>query len=190
MEAFSELDSVHPEALLQVFSGMVGRVRRDEGLRGLLENKTEQTSPQKVCASGAGAGAKLVLAQNNPHLKSHHRRRQSAIVQEQSHAEQQRPAAIGHRAEMMSKADLSSPRSVTRRWEGKETRREKIGEDKEEKGNENEMRLIRELVPGGEEADVDGNMKGMEHVALLGDVLFERWCEGLKGRWGGNSGVV
>ncbi|KAF7503338.1 hypothetical protein GJ744_003981 [Endocarpon pusillum] len=157
MEAFSELESVDPEALLQVFSGIVRRVGRDERLRDLLENETGRTSPQKVSASGAGAGAKLVLAQNNPHLKSHHRRRQSAIV--------------------------------TKGREGKVTRGENE-EEKEEKERGNDLEQMKDLRPGREEESENGNTKGMEHVTLLGDVLFERWCEGLRARWSGNSGVV
>ncbi|ERF68474.1 hypothetical protein EPUS_05613 [Endocarpon pusillum Z07020] len=188
MEAFSELESVDPEALLQVFGGIMRRVGRDERLRDLLEDDTGRTSPQQVSASGAGAGAKLVLAQNNPHLKSHHRRRQSAIVQGQSHAEQQKFAGVGQRAEIMSK-DPSSARSFGKGREGKVTR----GEDEEEKEDKErgiDLEQMKELRPGREEESENGNTKGMEHVTLLGDVLFERWCEGLRARWSGNSGVV
>ena len=186
MEAFSELESVDPEALLQIFNGIMKRVRRDEGLKCLLEDGTEQISPQKVSASGAGPGAKLVLAQNNPHLRSHHRRRQSAFVQGQNHAEQQSLAGARQRAEMMPK-DPCSTRSVRTRREVKETRKEK---EEEEKEREKHMGQIKDLMPGRGEENENENMKGMEHITLLGDVLFERWCEGLRSRWGENSGVL
>jgi serine/threonine-protein kinase 24/25/MST4 len=86
-------------------------------------------TPSSVSAAAAAAIAakqKLVLAQNNPHLKSH-RRRQSALI---------------------------------------DTEYIKLAEKIEEK-------RMPGYVP-----------QGMEQSAGLADVLYSRWLEGLKGRWG------
>ena len=66
---------------------------------------------------------RLVLAQNNPHLKSHRRRQSTHVVDPQSQ---------------------SSPLSN---------------------------------LPGQ-------HLPGMEHTKQLSDVLYQRWAEGLRNRWG------
>lgn len=78
---------------------------------------------------------KFVLAQNNPHLKSHHRRRQSAIV----------GGAI----------DAGRMESEERRLRGIDERR----------------------LPGYIK-------EGQEEQAGISDVLYGRWVEGLRSRWG------
>jgi serine/threonine-protein kinase 24/25/MST4 len=77
-DAWSALDAVDPEGEFQLLKLMIDRVQSDPKLSAqLLPSKssskdgTPQSSPQKP-------GAKLVLAQNNPHLASH-RRRQSSM---------------------------------------------------------------------------------------------------------------
>lgn len=180
------------ERLRSLFAaGLEGEGGAPDQRRGVGRAPGDKTpSPQKGSAGGggggvAGVGEKLVLAQNNPHLKSH-RRRQSALVeavgsgrgygQDQGHGQgqsgQQRLA--GGEKTLLT----SSPRSVVVTI-GKEGR-----EVKEARGEEEEERAMRALMPGGPEE----NVKGMEHVGQLADVLFERWCEGLRGRWGGNGG--
>jgi serine/threonine-protein kinase 24/25/MST4 len=83
-------------------------------------------------AGTPGSKPRLVLAQSNPHLKSHHRRRQSAIV----------GGAID-----------------AGRLEREERRLDE--------------RRIPGFVP-----------EGMEEQAGITDVLYGRWVEGLKARWG------
>ncbi|KAI9794498.1 MAG: hypothetical protein M1833_000358 [Piccolia ochrophora] len=69
-DAWSLLDSVDPDGEYQLLKAILSRVHGNPKLASLLP-PAESNSPQK---------AKLVLAQNNPHLKSH-RRRQSLQVQ-------------------------------------------------------------------------------------------------------------
>lgn len=78
-DAWSALDAVDPEGEYQLIKAMIERVQSDSKLSALLSptkassrDGTPQASPQK-------SPAKLILAQNNPHLKSH-RRRQSSIL--------------------------------------------------------------------------------------------------------------
>ncbi|KAH8702030.1 putative Mst3-like protein kinase [Talaromyces proteolyticus] len=67
-EALSDLEMVDPEGLYHILKLSNEKMKSDAKLSALLP---ESTSPQKP---------KLVLAQNNPHLKSH-RRRQSEQLQ-------------------------------------------------------------------------------------------------------------
>lgn len=80
-DAWSALDAVDPEGEYQLLKAMIERVQNDPKLSALLsptkassKDGTPQGTPQK-------SPTKLVLAQNNPHLKSH-RRRQSSMVPE------------------------------------------------------------------------------------------------------------
>ncbi|KAH6665649.1 kinase-like domain-containing protein [Halenospora varia] len=80
-DAWSALDAVDPEGEYQFLKAMLEKVQNDPKLSSLLSSSksssrdgTPQASPQK-------SGAKLVLAQNNPHLKSHRRRQTSMMVE-------------------------------------------------------------------------------------------------------------
>lgn len=113
-EAFSDLEQADPEGLYHFMKLASEKMQGDSKLAAMLPT-SQPTTPQKP---------KLVLAQNNPHLKSH-RRRQSAQVTRED-------------------APWSPPQL--------------------------------ERMPG--QAVV-----GMEHTKQLADVLYERWCEGLRNRW-------
>jgi serine/threonine-protein kinase 24/25/MST4 len=85
-DAWSALDAVDPEGEFQLMKAMIERVQGDSKLSALLSpikassrDGTPQTSPQK-------SPVKLIMAQNNPHLKSH-RRRQSSMLPEGEHKE-------------------------------------------------------------------------------------------------------
>ena len=134
-EAFSELESVDPEGVYHILKATVEKMQSDTKLIQLLtsvshsQTKSISNQPKTPQKSGAAA-AKLVLAQNNPHLKSH-RRRQSTQIQ-------------------LDDCQIASP-----------------------KGDEKAMLSS---MPGQA-------VRGLEHNKVLGDVLFERWCEGLRNRW-------
>ncbi|GAM36339.1 hypothetical protein TCE0_018f05353 [Talaromyces pinophilus] len=72
-EAFSDLEMVDPEGLYHILKLSNEKMRADSKLSALLPEPTP-TTPQKQ---------KLVLAQNNPHLKSHRRRQSEQIQVEQ-----------------------------------------------------------------------------------------------------------
>ncbi|KAG0155589.1 hypothetical protein PDIDSM_2761 [Penicillium digitatum] len=110
-EAWSDLEMVDPEGLYHIVRIMNEKLQADPRLFTLLPS-TQADSPSRP---------RLVLAQNNPHLKSH-RRRQSYVPEPQS----------------------QSPPSVPA-----------------------------QAAPG------------MEHTKQLSDVLYQRWSEGLRNRWGG-----
>ncbi|KAI6709692.1 hypothetical protein PZA11_006496 [Diplocarpon coronariae] len=80
-DAWSALDAVDPEGEYQLLKAMIERVQGDSKLtvllpptKGSIRDSTPQGTPQK-------SPTKLVLAQNNPHLKSH-RRRQTSLLPE------------------------------------------------------------------------------------------------------------
>jgi serine/threonine-protein kinase 24/25/MST4 len=80
-DAWSALNEVDPEGEYQFFKSLMEKVQADPKLSLILSpsksssrDGTPQATPQK-------SGAKLVLAQNNPHLKSH-RRRQTSLMPE------------------------------------------------------------------------------------------------------------
>lgn len=134
-EAFSDLEAVDPEGIYHVLKGMMEKMQADTKLVQMLpappqsQPSTTNVQPKTPQKTGAAA-AKLIMAQNNPHLKSH-RRRQSAQVPRDDGA-------------------LWSPKS----------------EDK----------AMLNAMPGQA-------IGGLEHTKVLGDVLYERWCEGLRNRW-------
>ncbi|KAK2763201.1 hypothetical protein FQN54_009837 [Arachnomyces sp. PD_36] len=107
-EAWSDLEMIDPEGLYHIVKLSNEKLQSDAKLSSLLPE-----SPQKP---------KLVLAQNNPHLKSH-QRRQSVQTQIES---------------------------------GWSTQKSNL--------------------PGQ-------HVLGMEHTKQLGDVLYDRWTEGLRNRW-------
>ncbi|KAI9807177.1 MAG: hypothetical protein M1825_005895 [Sarcosagium campestre] len=78
-DAWSVLDSVDPEGEFQLLKALISKVQSDSRLAELLPT-TAPNTPQK---------AKLLLAQNNPHLKSH-RRRQSMQVHDDDAAPRSR----------------------------------------------------------------------------------------------------
>ncbi|KAL4967222.1 uncharacterized protein BDV14DRAFT_207673 [Aspergillus stella-maris] len=68
-EAFSDLEMVDPEGLYHILRSTNDKLSSDPKLSGLVPQAPPPESPQRP---------RLVLAQNNPHLKSH-KRRQSAV---------------------------------------------------------------------------------------------------------------
>lgn len=186
-EAFSDLEMMDPEGLYHILKGVVEKMGQVDKLKRLLpvsssaaaasslgsastarrvasKGQQQDTRPQKP--SGEAAVPKLVLAQNNPHLKSHHLRRQSAQVRAQGQPRPNKGAVDDEEAQKRASSPGSSTVATATVQEAKEAREEE--------------QALKTFKPGQE-----ANVKGMEHVKILGDVLYERWCEGLRGRWGG-----
>jgi serine/threonine-protein kinase 24/25/MST4 len=73
-DAWSALDAVDPDGEYQLLKIVIEKIQRDPKLCSLITapgDGTPQTTPQKQ---------KLVMAQNNPHLKSHRRRQSTQVV--------------------------------------------------------------------------------------------------------------
>ncbi|KAJ5381971.1 Serine/threonine-protein kinase svkA [Penicillium cataractarum] len=114
-EAWSDLEMVDPEGLYHIIRTMNERLQADPRLASLI--------PAAPAQPDSPSRPRLVLAQNNPHLKSHRRRQSTHVV---------------------DPLPQSPPRSS---------------------------------MPGQ-------NVPGMEHTKQLSDVLYQRWAEGLRNRWG------
>ncbi|PQE24222.1 hypothetical protein CJF31_00002446 [Rutstroemia sp. NJR-2017a BVV2] len=78
-DAWSALDAVDPEGGYHLLRLLMEKVEQEPKIAGLvapklslLKDGTPQGTPQKP-------GNKLILATNNPHLKSHHRRKSSLL---------------------------------------------------------------------------------------------------------------
>lgn len=186
-EAFSDLENVDPDGMYHIMSTIIKNMKEDSDLRKMLPSKQSQSSsvisqprssapqaenrqtasPTKVSNPASqppisanasrqvtpitptkgNVGAKLLLAQNNPHLKSH-RRRQSA------------QAAMDRSRDSSQVFDTSSTKSPDKG---------KISAANEDAELEKEI--------------INGFKGGLDHNRQLADVLFERWCEGLRVRW-------
>ncbi|RMZ87205.1 hypothetical protein DV736_g5568, partial [Chaetothyriales sp. CBS 134916] len=176
-EAWSDLEAVDPEGVYAVMTAVVGRMQQDVKLAALLpqtsppqpsssssSSSAPPTAPSTLAKPTTGGGgataAKLVLAQNNPHLKSH-RRRQSAQVQSASSSSRPSPTAT---------------REPSRVWSLKA-------------GDEGDADSKQQQQPGktGQAADElkSWHAGKLEHTRQLSEVLFERWVDGVRGRWGG-----
>ena len=160
--------------------------------------------------------AKLVLAQNNPHLQ-YHQRRQSAIIPPSSPV----PAPLSPRkvrhSDISGKTDTKPEVQVTesevppsppkqqapartppnsadfgvscspsKAMSGAMTKDQRTSDvedgvvrldGRDGRGMSPMEAEIREKFPGQA-------VPGLEHVKALGDVLYGRWADGLKGRWG------
>lgn len=178
-EAFSDLESVDPDGVYHIMRSIISKMNQDEALNSMLPQPTVMpaqktaASPQKVSGSSqssitqppvlsqesrqaspstpnskGGGGAKLVLAQNNPHLKSH-RRRQSA------------QAAIVKSRETSQAFNGAGPSPL----------KNSNGATKDSSDEDSDKEMMK------------GLFGGLEHTRQLADVLFERWCEGLRVRW-------
>jgi serine/threonine-protein kinase 24/25/MST4 len=125
-DAWSAFDAVDPDGEFQLLKLMFEKVQADPKLRSLApasKDGTPQGTPRKSSQAQIQQGPKLVMAQNNPHLRSHRQRRESMQVAE-------------------------------REW------------------NEKMHNLPGQVIPG------------MEHTKQLADVLYGRWADGLRNRWG------
>lgn len=140
-EAFSDLESTDPEGMYHVMQAIVGRMKMDPQLNQMLpqpaqapptpSRRTSVTGTVQHTPSTPVKGPRLVMAQNNPHLKSHRRRQSTQVVSRDSSA-------------------VSSPKP----------------DDADKK--------LSKLMAGSE---------GLEHTRAMADVMFERWCDGLRNRW-------
>lgn len=154
-EAFSDLESVDPDGMYHIMRSILSKMKDDDTLNTMLPpQQTERESSKKGPRSNTVSAnvsrqvtpstprTKLVLAQNNPHLKSH-RRRQSA-------------QAVGNPG--VNSRDTSNSASPVKNKNG--------------------------VTEGGDDGEMmNGLVGGLEHTRQLADVLFERWCEGLRVRW-------
>ncbi len=172
-EVFSDLEAVDPEGVYHIMTSIFERTKQDPKLKDLLPQievpaksfppSQPSTAANSVSSKDSPAktnAAKLVMAQNNPHLKSH-RRRQSAQVQLPSTSTSRETSQVWN----STTSSIRSPSKENARSPSKEKQRIQIESE--------EDLMLREMKLQG----------GMEHTQQLADVLFERWCEAMRVRW-------
>ncbi|KAK3906410.1 kinase-like domain-containing protein [Staphylotrichum tortipilum] len=202
-DAFAFLDAVDPEGAYHLLRSLVSTVSHDPKLSNAFlpqqqqqqqqsPSKTQQPSePQQPAQQGtvlirsrggappttaapasptppvsAGSPSKLVFAQDNPYLMSHHRRRGSML-----------PTSAG----AASDGSRSPERSPERE---RERDRERERERERERDREKEKMAALEARFPGRQA-----VPGMEHCKALSDLLYARWTDGLRARWGVMAGA-
>ena len=134
-------------------------------LKATTANESRQVTPSTPTKSNASAAAKLVLAQNNPHLKSHRRRQSTQAVM--SGPNSRNSSQVNSRnVSTTINSPLRNSSAEERQADAK--RRLDIGH---EGGQDDEKEMIK------------GLLGGLDHTRQLGESLFERWCEGLRVRW-------
>ena len=150
-EAMSDLEANDPEGMYHIMQDIVSRMRTDTKLNLMISSPPNSQASTLARAPTTPAAkdkkpsreqtpqrsnSKLVMARDNPHLKSHRR---------------QQSTQVPNSRQVSKEADVLSPQS------------------KEEEE-------LTKLMPGNV-------VPGLEHTKQLADVLFERWCEGLRSRW-------
>ncbi|KAK4243596.1 hypothetical protein C7999DRAFT_36059, partial [Corynascus novoguineensis] len=147
----------------------------------LIKSSRPSTATSTVApaspATPGGSPSKLVFSQENPHLMSHHRRRGSMLPQpispSSSFPEGNRlPGGKDHRDR--EKGGLGNGGGGD-----KERERERERERDKEKEKEKAAALALEAKFPGRPA-----VPGMEHCKALSDLLYARWTDGLRARWG------
>ncbi|KAK4043060.1 kinase-like domain-containing protein [Parachaetomium inaequale] len=162
----------------------------------VLIKSSRPSTATTLAGSGSGAGSplsgspsKLVFSQENPHLMSHHRRRGSMLPRPVSPPS----ASFSENPRYLEKERPDRDRDRDRRGE-----REKDGEREREREREKERERERDREKEKEkekmallEAKFPGHpaVPGMEHCKALSDLLYARWTDGLRARWGVMAGA-
>jgi serine/threonine-protein kinase 24/25/MST4 len=195
-DAFAYLDAVDPEGAYHLLRNLVSTVSQDTKLSNTFlpqpqhqptnkSNNNAQPSskppndgtPQgtvliksrpSTATTLAGtppvstSPTKLVFSQENPHLMSHHRRRGSMLPQPTS----------------SSSSTTDGARSPDRDRE-----RDRDARDREKEREKEKMAALEAKFPGRPA------VPGMEHCKALSDLLYARWTDGLRARWGVLAGA-
>lgn len=148
---------------------------RDLTLAG-SPSKATNISPVKTDADGNRSPSKLVLNPANPHLR---KMRQVSPARESGSA-----GGVGDTSQgSPSRGPSNNPRD---RGDSGLSRLQQEREREEEQAKR-EKSALEQKMPRGGDGFVGQQWEGewgMEHVGLLADVLYGRWCEGLGRRWG------
>lgn len=190
-DAFAFLDAVDPEGAYHLVRNLVSSISHDTKLAStllpqqpssktphdgtpqqqgtvLISKSRPSTAVSSTLASTPTSPSKLVFSQENPHLMSHHRRRGSLIPQPTSSS-----SSDGQQQQR------SPDRERDRDREGRHH-----GEREREKDREKEKMAALEAKFPGRPA-----VAGMEHCKALSDLLYARWTDGLRARWGVLAGA-
>ncbi|KAK4204305.1 kinase-like domain-containing protein [Triangularia verruculosa] len=195
-DALAHLDAVDPEGSYHLLRSIMTTVSQDTKLSNAFIPREQQQQPQQQSyqqhkqtpSEGTPQGGtvikdqrtkapqpppglsssptKLIMSQENPHLASHRRRRESNI-------------------------GLDHPLGISQQGgQGRAASSDKESRDKERENRENRERDKEKMAMAALEAKFPGRpaVQGMEHCKALSDLLYARWTDGLRLRWGGVGG--
>lgn len=160
-EAWSKLDQIDPEGELLLLKAMMDRIQSDPKLASAL-------LPQRV------VNAQLASLRMNSPMKK------NSLVSESGSREttpQSSPtkSAKPRVREISTPTKVQSPGKLVMNPQNPHLKKMRSNQQlsaEKEKG----LSALDEKMPGKVEP-------GMEHVGLLGDVLYGRWADGLRARW-------
>ena len=161
-------------ALLPSSSLSSSRVSGQQQVVAVVPLSRSSSQVSNSASAGAGAGAKLMLAQNNPHLKSHHRRRQSAIL-----------SPVSNGSSSFSTSSISNGSVENGRDE--QGRKGSAGMNRFD--DDHDWALENKFPDGvGGNGRGSGRGKGggiLDHERQLSEALYGQWVRGLGVRWPG-----
>ena len=168
-EAWSKLDEVDPEGELLLLKGIMDRIQADPKLASaLLPQRVANAqlaslrvnSPTKkntISIAESELGSRDMTPQSSPSKAVHKPRGSVDVPSSPSKGQNQSPGRL-----------VLNPQNPHLK---KMRSNQQFNAEKEKA-----LSSLDEKMPGKAEP-------GMEHVSLLGDVLYGRWTEGLKARW-------
>ncbi|KAK4184299.1 kinase-like domain-containing protein [Podospora australis] len=201
-DALAHLDAVDPEGTYHFLRSIVSTVQQDSKLSNAFLPREERTphhsktpsdgTPQGTVlinnkrvsahvqqaqaqaqalqqAAAINSPAKLIMAQDNPHLASHRRRRESTATTASNVTTTDNGLGI---------MEGRSPEKTSRSGSAERER-----EREREKERDRERMALEAKFPGRPAAP------GMEHCKELSDLLYARWTDGLRARWGALAGA-
>ncbi|KAK3707364.1 hypothetical protein LTR37_012208 [Vermiconidia calcicola] len=162
-EAWAKLDELDPEGELLLLKGIVDRIQADPKLASAL-------LPQRV--------ANAQLASLRMGHKSPSKSKGSVRIDELGSRDvtPQSSPTKASRTRDLSSSPSKSPSKLVLNPQNPHLKKMRSSQALNAE-KEKAMASLDEKMPGKVEA-------GMEHVGMLGDVLYGRWTEGLRGRWG------
>ncbi|KAK3308081.1 kinase-like domain-containing protein [Chaetomium strumarium] len=185
-DAFAFLDAVDPEGAYHLLRNLVSTISQDTKLGNAFLPQHSSNPPSKSAGDGvpppqgtvlhrsrgtpsstpavppSTPPSKLVFSHDNPHLLSHRRRRGSMLPQ---------PTPADHHG---------SPRSSPEKDREQPLRDNR---DREKEREREKMAALEAKFPGRPA------VPGMEHCRALSDLLYARWTDGLRARWGVLAGA-
>ncbi|KAK4179854.1 kinase-like domain-containing protein [Triangularia setosa] len=193
-DALAHLDAVDPEGSYHLLRSIMSTVSQDTKLSNAFipqqpqqqQYQQHKQTPSEGTPQGGtvikdqrtktlqpppglpSSPTKLIMSQENPHLASHRRRRES-------------------NTELDNALGITQPGGQVN---GRAVSPDKESRDKERESRESRERDKEKMAMAALEAKFPGRpaVQGMEHCKALSDLLYARWTDGLRLRWGGVGG--
>ncbi|KAK3326561.1 kinase-like domain-containing protein [Apodospora peruviana] len=163
-DAFAHLNAVDPEGTYHVFRNLMSAVSQDSRLSAALLQHNIQLPPPKTPLDGTPRGTVVI--------KSRVPATPTPISPTKLVMSQENPHLMSHRRKW-STVPGDAGNAVTRSPEKERDREQR----------DREKMALEAKYPGR------NAVPGMEHCKALSDLLYARWTDGLRARWGAVGGV-